>query len=285
MSLIRYPGSKQKLAAAILESFPDEFTVPLFISADAHYIEPFFGSGAIGFSVMRRMHRGARVTIADMDIGIVSLWKAVRDSPRELSRQILNFVPTVDAFYEFKKRDGEYTNDVDTGFRKLALHRTSFSGFGYKAGGPLGGSHQHGDYSVGCRWNADRMVLVISALHKCLRKFENLSILHQCVFTVLENIEAGPSTFVYLDPPYYEKGEQLYKHGFSPSDHNRLASVLRGNTFCWAASYDDHPEIRRLYEGCKFRQLNVRYSNAVCRDPQRPKNHEILIQPLLQYAQ
>lgn len=65
MTLIRYPGSKAKLVRPILDSFPDEFMEPFFLSANTHYVEPFFGSGAVGFELMPMMHRGAAVTIAE----------------------------------------------------------------------------------------------------------------------------------------------------------------------------------------------------------------------------
>lgn len=277
MTLIRYPGSKAKLAGPILAAFPEELLVPLFVSPDVHYVEPFFGSGAIGFEVMRRMHRKARVTIADADIGIVSLWQAVLHHHGELIRAVLDFVPCVDAFYELKNRDGEFTDVVDTGFRKLALHRISVSGFGFMAGGPIGGRHQTGNYTVDCRWKPNRTVLVVQRLHKLLSRFQNIKILNQCVFDVLAELQSD--AFAYLDPPYYEKGNQLYKHGFSHQQHVELASVLSCAKFNWALSYDDHPEIRKLYLGHYFKELRLTYSNAVCREAERPKNHEVLILP------
>lgn len=276
MTLIRYPGSKAKLVDPILAAFPDEFLVPLFLSPDVHYVEPFFGSGAVGFEVMQRMHRSARVTIADADIGIISLWQSVLSKHGELIKAIQEFVPCVDAFYELKERDGEFTDVVDTGFRKLALHRISVSGFGFKAGGPIGGRHQTGDYTVDCRWKPSRMMLVIQRLHKLLSRFANLEILHRCVFDVLRDLD--DSAFVYLDPPYYEKGEKLYKHGFVDM-HGELARTLNNATFKWALSYDDHPEIRKLYRGHYFKELRLTYSNAVFRGAERPKNHEVLILP------
>lgn len=280
MTLIRYPGSKAKLVDRIVDWFPEQFVEPLFVSRNAHYIEPFFGSGAVGFHVMERMHCAASVTIADLDVGIVSLWKSVLSQPRSLIRKIINFVPTVEQFYRLKQSDGEFTDEVDTGFRKLALHRLSVSGFGVMAGGPIGGRKQLGAYTVGCRWKPQRMALCIARLHKLLKKFARLQILHSSVFDVLTGIQsANDETFVYLDPPYFEKGSQLYKFGFSPNDHTALARVLMGAAYGWTASYDDHPEIRKLYSGCNFQELEIIYSNAVCREAIRPKNREVLIIP------
>lgn len=278
MSLIRYPGSKAKLADAILSMMPDELLVPLWLRPDVHYYEPFIGSGAVAFAVMRNMHHKASVTLADADIGIVSLWQSVRDNPRELQKRIWDYEPTVDSFYELKAQDGTFTDTVDTGFRKLALHRISVSGFGAMAGGPIGGRHQRGDYNVDCRWRPSRMKKSIDKLHRLFSKFSSVEIKHQHVFDTLASAgQHGSSAVVYLDPPYYEKGDQLYAVKFSDEEHAQLAATLRMSAFWWALSYDDHPRIRELYDGLETKRLELVYTNAVTKNHTRRKNHEILI--------
>lgn len=279
MSLIRYPGSKAKLVESILAAMPEEYVLPMFTSDNLHYVEPFFGSGAVGFEVMKRLHHRARVTIADMDIGLFCLWLSVWKHADELKERIRKYRPSVESFYELKQLDGEFTDTVDTGFRKLALHRISVSGFGVMAGGPIGGRKQEGAYTVGCRWKPAKMLLAVERYQKLLGKFKRLEILHSCVFKTLAGIDGDEPAFIYLDPPYYEKGNQLYKHGFSEEQHAELASVLIKSRHLWAVSYDDHPAIRRLYHELHVRKLEVTYSNAVCRSPSRRKHHEILIAP------
>lgn len=283
MALIRYPGSKRKLLDGILEHMPDEYVLPLFLTRNLHYVEPFFGSGSVGFEVMRRMHHDSRVTIADADIGIACLWRAVLQQPRELIAKVERYVPSVESFYEYKERDGTYTDDVDTGFRKLVLHRISMSGFGAMAGGPLGGREQNSDYKVGCRWRDNKIRIQILRLHKLMRSLSRVEVLHADVFDVLhateEAVQQHDMTFVYLDPPYYEKGDQLYKVKFTPQQHERLAETMIKAPFAWAISYDDHPQIRTLYSWANTHTLEITYCNAVCRGPVRRKNHEILILP------
>jgi len=278
MTLIRYPGSKAKLADAILSKFPDELLVPLMLNPNVRYFEPFFGSGAVGFELMKHLHHKAHVSLSDADIGIVSLWQTVWKEPRLLERRILSYKPSVESFYELKKLDGTFTDTVDTGFRKLALHRISVSGFGAKAGGPIGGREQLGDYKVDCRWKPDRMIASIRRMNRLCNKFENLEITQRSVFESLELAGLSPlHSFVYLDPPYYEKGDQLYAISFTREQHSRLAEMLASADYDWALSYDDHPAIRELYTKNPVHFLEVVYTNAVERGPQRRKNHEILI--------
>jgi DNA adenine methylase len=91
--------------------------------------------------------------------------------------------------------------------------------------------------------------------------------------------DAPQECFIYLDPPYYEKGAQLYKHNMSPEDHEDLATRLQACKAQWLLSYDDHPRIRELYDWAQIEPVFVKYSNAVCKTDKRPKNQEIVIRP------
>lgn len=280
MPLLRYPGSKTKLVDAIMGRFPDEVAVQLFVNPNVHYVEPFLGSGAIGFTMMKIMHRNATVTLADADVGIACLWQAVQKDARRLQDKVWHFIPSVESFYELKARDGEFTDTVDTGFRKLALHRMSVSGFGVMAGGPIGGRNQAGDYTVDCRWRPTRIIATIKKLHRLMSRFANLDIHHADVLDVLKtSAELNLTMVAYLDPPYFEKGDQLYSCKFSAEQHSRLANELNGANYFWVLSYDDHPRIRALYAGHNFQPLEVKYSNAVTNLPQRRKKKEFLIMP------
>jgi DNA adenine methylase len=68
-------------------------------------------------------------------------------------------------------------------------------------------------------------------------------------------------TLVYLDPPYFTKGSQLYLNYYEPDDHRSLSNYLaREARFLWVMTYDNAPAIRKLY--AKFRQvaMNLHYS-------------------------
>ena len=280
MALIRYPGSKEKLADPIMRLMPEEVSFELCSqSSNWEYREPFFGAGAIGFRVMRTLGQGSRVVVNDIDRGMVCLWRAVHKTPQKLIDMIERFKPSADYFYEFKQSDGDETiEELRAGFRKLALHQMSVSGFGAMSGGPLGGREQNNPkYPVDCRWNASRLKRHVAACHKVFRRFEHITISHGDFESVIDG--AGERCCIYLDPPYVEKGSQLYKYNMSEADHRRLAARLHETTTPWVLSYDDHPLIRSLYDDCNIHELSVTYSNAVCKTVERPKNGEIVIVP------
>jgi DNA adenine methylase len=275
--VIRYPGSKDKITKKILRHFPHWLTDELFQSKRIEYREPFFGGGAIGFDVLAMLPSYARIWVNDKDFGMACLWRSVYQNHEQLIRLVSTFKPTTDAFYQFKEEDGR--TDIDPtviGFRKFALHQISFSGLGAKAGGPLGGRRQSSKFNVDCRWNPNRHCREIIAKHNLFSRFRDVKISSGDFAKLIDG--APSSAFIYLDPPYYEKGGQLYKFNMSEDDHARLAALLKSCSAPWVLSYDDHEVVRGLYSWADTESVELTYTIATAND-QRRKNHEIIIKP------
>ena len=73
-AIIRYPGSKWRIADWIMSFFPEHHS----------YVEPFFGSGAVFF----RKECSAIETINDLDEEVVNFFEWVRNDPERLAREI-----------------------------------------------------------------------------------------------------------------------------------------------------------------------------------------------------
>jgi DNA adenine methylase len=286
MSVIRYPGSKEKLVTPIWTRFPDAMKHELWSNnLRWEYREPFFGAGAVGIQVIERLSVGVDVWLNDIDFGMVCLWRTIACSDQAafdlFNRMIDAFEPSADYFYRFKEEDGRRDlPEVQVGFRKLALHRMSFSGLGYMAGGPIGGRDQeNAKYDVQCRWKPGPIKKAIAKARKVFRRgFNDFRITCLDFADVIR--DAPSACFIYADPPYFEKGPQLYRHSFSDTDHRRLADALRTTRARWALSYDDAPFIRDLYRGwTDVEPLEITYTTARATGDRRPKNREILITP------
>ena len=275
--LLRYPGSKRKLSGKILGlAFPEDAVLELWSLSLPLYCEPFFGSGAIGWDVLRSLASpNTDVIVNDADPGIAAMWRAVRDSPRELISLVHRFRPSADLFYKYKDEDGRPDIDpVELGFRKLALHQMSFSGLGYKAGGPLGGRNQASQYTPHCRWNPKRIAGDVVSCHKLAASFRHFDIRNEDFAETLGRV--CPNGFAYIDPPYYVQGEALYRYFMTEADHVRLAGVLRRASFRWVLSYDDHPHVRELYSWARIGSFEMTPTVQTSREKRR-KNSEIVI--------
>ena len=69
-TVIRYPGSKARLADWIISHFPDHRS----------YLEPFLGSGAVLFKKPRSLIE----TVNDLDGEVINLFECIRKDPERL---------------------------------------------------------------------------------------------------------------------------------------------------------------------------------------------------------
>jgi len=284
MSFFRYPGGKSKLKNQIV----NQYLTSVSSEAYVEYREPFFGGGSIGLCLMDKMPNNKRIWINDYDVGISCLWTAVINHPEILKKHILSFKPSIERFYEFKLSLIE-TSSAPTstksicqlGFQKLALHQISYSGLGVKSGGPLGGRKQKSKYKIDCRWSPDYICKKVDKINKLFSSFNirNGGCTSLDFSTLIEDV--GEKSLLYCDPPYYDRGNDLYKCGFSVFDHQRLADLLMNTNHYWALSYDDCKEIRDLYKWAEIILLDVNYTITSLKDKDTGERRSRMTQELL----
>src|SRR5262249_25684691 len=118
----------------------------------------------------------------------------------------------------------------------------------------------------------------ILALCKRMKRFPALKITSGDFSHLIEG--ASEECFVYLDPPYYKQGPDLYRYSMDHAAHERLAAMLRECRANWALSYDDHPAIRRLVGWAHVEGVSTVYrTGGVARDTARPRSREVVIVP------
>ena len=69
-------------------------------------------------------------------------------------------------------------------------------------------------------------------------------------------------TLIYLDPPYFEQGRELYYDYYKPDDHETLAEFIgtkMGNR-SWIVSYDNVAQIKKLYAGFRSIVYDIGYT-------------------------
>ena len=267
-SFFRYPGGKSKLRGIIAQRLAEQAG-----HAGLEYREPFFGGGSIGLKLLSEDTGITKLWINDKDIGIACLWTSVIRYHEDFKARIRSFKPSVQAFYEFRDElttvsamPVEPARIVDLGFEKLAIHQTSYSGLGTMSGGPLGGAEQKSEYTIDCRWSPDYICKKVDKLHDLFTTIEVRG--NGCTNLDFADVIADTRypALLYLDPPYYVKGNDLYQHGFTGDDHQRLANALRHTEHAWVLSYDDCREVRQLYNWANVEPLHVNYSVTAIKD-------------------
>ena len=70
------------------------------------------------------------------------------------------------------------------------------------------------------------------------------------------------NVFIYIDPPYYEKGANLYMNYYKDRDHERLSMKVRDLKGPWVLSYDNHEFIVRMYNKYERRAYRLQHSTS-----------------------
>lgn len=252
-SPLRYPGGKVKLYP-FMEQLIRQNTVDPPI-----YVEPFAGGAGLALELLFNGNV-ERIMINDLDPAIYSFWYSITNE--ETFYLFINRVNEVDInINEWKIQKEIYMhqdihNKLELGFATFFLNRCNRSGI-LKAG-PIGGQKQNGNYRIDCRFNKDRL---IPLLRKIYDNRNRIDVTNLNAEEFIEYIDMNyDNLFIYLDPPYVDKGYQLYKNSFTKEDHVSLSKKIKKLKNKWFVTYDNTNLIKELYSDCKTEIFNIQYS-------------------------
>ena len=252
-SPLRYPGGKVKLYP-FMEQLIRQNTVDPPI-----YVEPFAGGAGLALELLFNGNV-ERIMINDLDPAIYSFWYSITNE--ETFYLFINRVNEVDInINEWKIQKDIYMhqdihNKLELGFATFFFNRCNRSGI-LKAG-PIGGQKQNGNYRIDCRFNKDRL---IPLLRKIYDNRNRIDVTNLNAEEFIEYIDMNyDNLFIYLDPPYVDKGYQLYKNSFTKEDHVSLSKKIKKLKNKWFVTYDNTDLIKELYSDCKTEIFNIQYS-------------------------
>jgi DNA adenine methylase len=251
-SPLRYPGGKGKLARFVATLIKRNGI------SDGLYVEPYAGGAAVAWELLLT---GVvrRVAINDVSRPVYAFWRSVLDRTDELSALIT--ATPVDLANRDRLKAVLSHADVDElelGFAMFFLNRTHRSGI--LNGGVIGGRAQTGQWKIDARYNKADLIRRIQRIAAARRRIE-LTNLDAIDFVKSNSKNWSAKTLVYLDPPYYEKGSQLYYDFYGNDDHLKVAQAVRSmQNVSWLVSYDDVLPIQEMYSGTPVLQYTIGYS-------------------------
>ena len=229
--------------------------IPFFVdllraqpTAVSTFIEPFAGGASVS------LHLAAaglveRVVLGERDDLLYSFWKVAADHTQWLIDAVQTVPVTLEQWDAYKASPG--TMQKDKALAALFLNRTSFSGILFKKAGPIGGRTQKGDYKIDCRFPRDTICKRIRAVGDLADQGRLAAVRRGSYSSTIAwaHEEYGQDgSLAYLDPPFWAKADELYRHSFTHVDHLELATYLQSANFTWLLSYDAHPEVIDLYK-------------------------------------
>ena len=239
--ILKWAGGKQIIARKLLECFPKTYR---------RYFDPFVGGCSVA------LEGGFREgLIGDQTEWLIETYRAVRDDWRQVARILDGMKNTEEEFYRVRQIDPRMKDEFTRAAILVYLNKTCFRGL-YRVNRLNHFNVPYGKYNRRYYDPAN-----LAAFSEFIGSFE----LRVGDFE-LALADAGPSDFVYLDPPYHRIGGysdfNRYTSGkFKEIDHLRLRNVcvdLDKRGIRWLQSNSSTQYIRELYRDFHVSEITNR---------------------------
>lgn len=210
---IKWHGGKFYLAPKIIDLMPDH----------VHYVEPFFGGGAVLFRKPERLVQGHSEVVNDVFGDLMNFWRVLQ-SPAgfaEFERRVAA-VPFSKQEWEEASRS-QSTDTIDRAVAFFIRYRQSRQGLGKDFATLSRTRTRRGMNEQAASWWS-----AVEGLPQAHARLRRVVILSEDAVDVIRR-EDGPETFFYCDPPYLSQTRSLvtaYACEMSTDDHERLLDRL-----------------------------------------------------------
>lgn len=247
--IIPWIGGKRRLADKLIPLFP----------AHECYVELFCGGAALYF--LRQVPAGCEV-LNDINGDLINLYRVVQHHLEEFVRQFKWALTSRQVFEWLQDTPPETLTDIQRAARFFYLQQHAF-------GGKVNGQ-SFGTATTAPAINLLRIEETLSSAH--LRLAAGTTIENLPWTACLEKYDR-PHTFFYADPPYWQT--EGYGVPFPWEEYEKLAQAMRCSKGRVMLSINDHPDIRRCFDGLTFHELSIKYS--VANNQSRPKESGELV--------
>lgn len=233
LPIIPWLGGKRRLADRLIPLIP----------AHECYCEVFCGGAALYF--LRPVPSPVEI-INDVNGELVNLYRVIQHHPEEFIRQFKWALSSRQLFKWHQETKPETLTDIQRAGRFFYLQHHAFGG---KVSGQNFGTATTAPIINLCRIE------------------ENLSAAHfRLAGTTVENLPWDvcvtkydrAHTFFYMDPPYWQT--EGYGVPFGWEQYERLAELMKSMHGKAMLSINDHPDIRRAFDGFFMHETGIKYS-------------------------
>ena len=202
---LRYPGAKWSIAAEIVSHFGDHY----------HYVEPYFGSGAVFFTKPASPHE----IVNDISGSVVNFFAVLRDRTDDLSWALEATPWSRDEYDHSHEPTGDPLEDA----RRFAVRawQAHAGDFAKKTGWKTRGSSQKAR-GMSVRWQR-----VPEELAQLAGRLKDAEIENRPAVDVMARYP-GSDCLIYADPPYLPstRTQETYSHEMTAGDHAEMLQTL-----------------------------------------------------------
>lgn len=227
-----------------------------------HYSEVYAGGAGVAIELLLDEYVSS-ICINDLNTHIHAFWDCVLNHTDALCKLIIDTDVNIEEWHQQKNvyNKGANATLLQQAFSTFFLNRTNRSGI--MKGGVIGGKNQDGKWKLDARYNKNDLVDRIQKIAEQRIRIKLLNVDGLNFIQSRANHDNRPS-IIYLDPPYYVKGKGLYDNFYTHDDHIAVANALRKvKKTNWIVSYDNAPEIEKMYTGFSSIKYSLSYSAAL----------------------
>lgn len=257
-SPLRYPGGKTSIFP-LLSHIIDNNNL-----RGGHYAEPYAGGAGLALSLLLKnvVHE---IHLNDLDRSVWCIWNSILNQTQDFI-ELINTTPiTIDEWHRQKEiqSNKENADSLSLGFSSFFLNRTNRSGIIQKAG-VIGGLEQNGKYKIDCRFNRNGL---ISRINKIALRRNDIHLYNLDAVDFIKDMDTRLPlrSLLYIDPPYFEKGQSLYTNYYNKDDHTTLSENINNINSHWILTYDLAEEIKELYLKHRQYSFSLQYSAQIKR--------------------
>lgn len=231
--IIPWIGGKRRLAKRIIPMFPDHTC----------YVEPFCGAAALFF-----LKRPADVEILnDINGELVNLYRVAKHHLEELVHQYNYMLISRQIYGWLQKTPPEVLTDVQRAARFYYLQKNAFGG-------------KVDDQVFGTATTAPPKLRLADLKEELDRSWPRLSmaVIEYLSWEVCVDKYDRPHTLFFMDPPYWDT--EGYGVEFGIEQYDAMAARLRSMEGKAIVTVNDHPEMRRAFDGLQMQSVPITYT-------------------------
>lgn len=262
--ILKWAGGKTQMLGELIPRIPKTY---------GRYIEPFFGGGALFFSL-----KPENAIIADSNPELINMYLQVAHHVDDVIECLQKYENTSEMFYEVRSLDWQTLPKAEAAARTIYLNKTCFNGL-YRV-------NRSGQFNTPFGKYKNPKICDIDALRLASEALRKADILCGDYILVLEHY-AQPGDFVFLDPPYLPISEnsdfkRYTKEQFYEDDHVELAKMIgtlheRG---CYVIlTNSNHPLVHQLYEQYKIEVIQTKRHISCHGDTRKGEDVIVTIPP------
>lgn len=265
MQPIKWHGGKHYLAPWIISHFPPH----------VHYVEPYFGGGAVLFAKPAEWIEGYSEVVNDLHGDLINFWEVLRsDGWWETFKRKAEATPLSEDAWVMSELEG-YDYEPVRALAFFVRYRQSRQGLGKDFATLSRNRTRRGMNEQVSAW-----LSAVEGLPEAHERLKRVVILNRPAIEVIRS-QDGPNTFFYLDPPYLHSTRSSnnpsdYVHEMSDGDHTTLLLELKKirGKFLLSGYDNDLYEDFRLSQGWTRHEKEI--DNKASSSKTKPKKVECI---------